>query len=307
MDFTLWKNAKPGEPMWSSPWGDGRPGWHLECSVMSNHFLGGTFDIHGGGMDLLFPHHENERAQSKAATGSEFARYWVHNGFLTVESEKMSKSLGNFIFIKDALKDYHPEVLRFFLLSKHYRSPLDFSKKDVLDFQAGLVRIYRTLERLEELIGPYDNDYLNEYSDLIKGDQDSEFLDRFVGFMDDDLNTAGAIGIIFEKIKELNRIMDEAGSSPDTNTREQLIGERQNLFKAAAVLGVLKNDPAAFLSEMEKPSDIDESVVEDLINQRTGARAQKDWARADEIRDQLQEMGIILEDGAGGTKWRRST
>ena len=305
MDFILWKNAKPGEPMWSSPWGDGRPGWHMECSVMSNHFLGGIFDIHGGGRDLLFPHHENERAQSKAATGSEFARYWVHNGFLTVESEKMSKSLGNFIFIKDALKDYHPEVLRFFLLSKHYRSPLDFSKKDVLDFQIGLVKIYRTLERLEELIGPYEDDYFNEFSDLIKGDQDNEFLARFVGFMDDDLNTAGAIGVIFEKIKELNRIMDDTGSSPDTHVRDQLIEERQNLIKAAAVLGVLKNDPSAFLSEMERPSDIDESVVEDLIDQRTEARAQKDWARADEIRDQLQEMGIILEDGAGGTKWRR--
>lgn len=305
MDFTLWKNAKPGEPMWNSPWGDGRPGWHMECSVMSNHFLGGSFDIHGGGRDLLFPHHENERAQSKAATDSEFARYWVHNGFLTVESEKMSKSLGNYIYIKDALKDYHPEVLRFFLLSKHYRSPLDFSKKDVLDFQVGLVRIYRTLERMEELIGPYEDGYPDEFLGLIKGDQDKEFLARFVSFMDDDLNTAGAIGIIFEKIKELNRVMDDAGNSPDAHTKEELIEERQNLFKAAAVLGVLENDPSAFLSEIEKPLDIDESVVEDLIKQRTEARAQKDWARADEIRDQLQEMGIILEDGAGGTKWRR--
>ncbi|MFC1840096.1 cysteine--tRNA ligase [Thermodesulfobacteriota bacterium] len=307
MDFTLWKNAKPGEPMWSSPWGDGRPGWHMECSVMSNHYLGGSFDIHGGGKDLLFPHHENERAQSKAATGSEFARYWVHNGFLTVESEKMSKSLGNFIFIKDALKNYHPEVLRFFLLSKHYRSPLDFSKRDVLDFQAGLVRIYRTLKRLEKLIGPCEGDYFNKFSGLIKVDQDSEFLTRFVGFMDDDLNTAGVIGIVFEKMKELNRIMDDVGSSPDTHVREQLIEERQNLFKASVVLGVLKNDPSTFLSEMEKPSDIDESAVEDLIIQRTEARAQKDWARADEIRDQLQEMGIVIEDGADGTKWRKST
>jgi len=306
MDFTLWKNAKPGEPMWSSPWGDGRPGWHMECSVMSNHYLGSSFDIHGGGQDLLFPHHENERAQSKAANGSEFARYWVHNGFLTVESEKMSKSLGNFIFIKDALQDYHPEVLRFFLLSKHYRSPLDFSKKDVLDFQAGLIRIYRTLERLEEIIAPYEDVGLNEISGLIKGDQKSEFLARFVSFMDDDLNTAGAIGIVFEKIKELNRIMDDAGDSFDDALKEQLSEERKNLFKAAAILGALKNDPAKFLSEMEKPSDIDETEVEKFIVQRTEARAQKDWAKADDIRDKLQEMGIVLKDTAEGTKWRRS-
>ena len=305
MDFILWKNAKPGEPMWSSPWGDGRPGWHMECSVMSNYYLGSSFDIHGGGKDLLFPHHENERAQSKAATGSEFARYWVHNGFLTVESEKMSKSLGNFILIKDALEDYHPEVLRFFLLSKHYRSPLDFSKKDVLDLQAGLIKIYRTLKRLEDSIGPFEDDYFNEFSDLMEGDQNNEFLDRFVSFMDDDLNTAAAIGIFFEKIKELNRTMDEAGDSPDAPVKGQLIEERQNLFKAAAVLGVFKNDPSTFLSEMEKPLDVDETEVEELIKQRTEARAQKDWARADEIRDQLQEMGIVLEDGADGTKWRR--
>lgn len=306
MDFILWKNAKPGEPMWKSPWGHGRPGWHMECSVMSNHYLGSTFDIHGGGKDLLFPHHENERAQSKAATGSEFARYWVHNGFLTVESEKMSKSLGNFILIKDALEDYHPEILRFFLLSKHYRSPLDFSKKDVLDFQAGIIRIYRTLKRLEGMIGPYRGNCFNDYSDLIKGDQDSEFLAKFVGFMDDDLNTAGAIGIIFEKVKELNRIMDDGGDSPNKSVKDHLIEERQNLFKAAAVLGVFKNDPSTFLCEMEKPSDIDELEVEDLIARRAEARARKDWTRADEIRDQLQEMGIILEDGADGTMWRRS-
>jgi cysteinyl-tRNA synthetase len=153
MDFALWKRAKPGEPNWPSPWGPGRPGWHIECSVMSSFFLGPTFDIHGGGEDLLFPHHENERAQSVAATGGEFARYWVHNGFVTVESEKMSKSLGNFLTIRDALALYHPEVLRLFLLSKHYRSPLDFAKSAVLDLQAGLVRIYRTLQRVRNIVG----------------------------------------------------------------------------------------------------------------------------------------------------------
>ena len=305
MDFALWKPSKPGEPMWESPWGSGRPGWHMECSVMSKHFLGSTFDIHGGGKDLLFPHHENERAQSKAATGEEFARYWVHNGFLTVESEKMSKSLGNFILIKDALRDYHPEVLRFFLLSKHYRSPLDFSKKDVLDFQAGLVRIYRTLQRLEEVIGSKDDPISRDIQGLIAGDLENEFLNKFITLMDDDLNTAGAIGIIFDKIKELNRIMDDAGFDPSDSVKEQLEEERQTLLKAATVLGILTSDPSVFISQIEKPTDIDESEIEDLIRQRTEARAQKNWAKADEIRDKLKEMGIVIEDAAGVTKWRR--
>lgn len=304
MDFTLWKKAKPEEPMWKSPWSEGRPGWHMECSVMSNHYLGGTFDIHGGGKDLLFPHHENERAQSKAANGVEFARYWVHNGFLTVESEKMSKSLGNFILIKDALRDYHPEVLRFFLLSKQYRSPLDFARRDVLDFQAGLIRIYRTLKRLEDLIGPYKCDDI-DITGSMEGDQTGDFLKRFVQFMDDDLNTAGAIGIVFEKIKELNRVMDDAGESPDDVVKDQLSGERDSLYKAARVMGVMGNDPSGFISELEKPSDIDEAEIEALISRRIEARTQRDWAAADAIRDRLQEMGIVLEDSSEGTKWRR--
>lgn len=304
MDFTLWKPSKPGEPMWESPWGNGRPGWHMECSVMSNHFLGGTFDIHGGGQDLLFPHHENERAQSKAATGGEFARYWVHNGFLTVESEKMSKSLGNFIFIKDALRDYHPEVLRFFLLSKQYRSPLDFSKKDVLDFQAGLVRIYRTLQRVEEVTGHVEDKGYN-IQGLLAHEQKNDFLNRFINLMDDDLNTAGVVGIIFDRVKELNRIIDEAGVSPSKTVIEQLKDEREALQKVGAILGILNFKPSAFISQIEKPSDIDESEIEELIKQRKEARAQKEWAKADEIRNRLKEMGIVLEDKEGVTKWRK--
>ncbi|MBN2419135.1 MAG: cysteine--tRNA ligase [Deltaproteobacteria bacterium] len=305
MDFTLWKPSKPGEPMWDSPWGKGRPGWHMECSVMSNHYLGATFDIHGGGMDLLFPHHENERAQSKAATGGEFARYWVHNGFLTVESEKMSKSLGNFIFIKDALREYHPEVLRFFLLSKQYRSPLDFSKKDVLDFQAGLIRIYRTLQRIEELTGEKNKKDFDNINGLLAGDQQDEFLNKFTGLMDDDLNTAGAIGIIFDKTKELNRMMDDAGNDPPASIKDRLKEERLALLKAANVLGILTSDPSEFIFQIEKPADIDESEIEDLIGQRNEARARKDWPKADEIRDKLKELGIVLEDKAGVTKWRK--
>lgn len=305
MDFTLWKPSKPGEPMWESPWGNGRPGWHMECSVMSNHFLGGTFDIHGGGQDLLFPHHENERAQSKAATGGEFARYWVHNGFLTVESEKMSKSLGNFIFIKDALRDYHPEVLRFFLQSKQYRSPLDFSRKDVLDCQSGLIRIYRTLQRAEQFTGPNKNNYSSRIQGLIAGEHKNEFLNRFINYMDDDLNTAGVTGLIFDKIKDLNRMLDDAGTNPSEGSINQLKEEIDAFYRAGAVLGIMNSDPSDFISRMEKPSDINESEIEELIKQRKEARAQKEWAKADEIRNRLKEMGIVLEDKEGVTKWRK--
>mgnify|MGYP001239062919 CR=1 FL=1 len=203
MDFVLWKGAKPGEPQWPSPWGPGRPGWHIECSVMSSHYLGTTFDIHGGGRDLLFPHHENERAQSMAAHGGGFARYWVHNGFVTVESEKMSKSLGNFLTIRDALKTYHPEVLRLFLLSKHYRSPLDFARDNVLELQSGLVRIYRTLQRLDEVLGePFAREE-HRGEDSLAGESADPFLGEFVRAMDDDLNTAGAIGLLFDKVKDI--------------------------------------------------------------------------------------------------------
>ncbi|MBN1904836.1 MAG: cysteine--tRNA ligase [Deltaproteobacteria bacterium] len=305
MDFTLWKPSKPGEPMWESPWGNGRPGWHMECSVMSNHFLGGTFDIHGGGQDLLFPHHENERAQSKAATGGEFARYWVHNGFLTVESEKMSKSLGNFIFIKDALRDYHPEVLRFFLQSKQYRSPLDFSRKDVLDCQSGLIRIYRTLQRAEQFTGPNKNNYSSRIQGLIAGEHKNEFLNRFINYMDDDLNAAGVTGLIFDKIKDLNRMLDDAGTNPSEGSINQLKEEIDAFYRAGAVLGIMNSDPSDFISRMEKPSDINESEIEELIKQRKEARAQKEWAKADEIRNRLKEMGIVLEDKEGVTKWRK--
>jgi cysteinyl-tRNA synthetase len=308
MDFALWKGAKPGEPQWDSPWGPGRPGWHMECSVMSNFSLGPTFDIHGGGMDLLFPHHENERAQSMAANnGSEFARFWVHNGFVTVESEKMSKSLGNFITIRDALKEYPPEVLRLFLLSKHYRSPLDFSKKDVLGLQSGLIKIYRTLQRIETMIGAYDSKDKPFVSGHLTGEQDDKFLGQFVKAMDDDLNTAGAVGLIFEKVKEMNRIIDAYPARPDAVTLTKLHDDRDHLLRAARVLGLLEDSPEAFFSQISKPSEIDPAEVEKMIMERSKARARKDWAMADSIRDRLLEMGIVLEDGPEGTKWRRTT
>ena len=248
MDFVLWKSAKPGEPQWPSPWGLGRPGWHLECSVMSNKYLGPTFDIHGGGRDLLFPHHENERAQSMCANEGEFARYWVHNGFVTVESEKMSKSLGNFLTIRDALEIYHPEVLRLFLLSKQYRSPLDFSKKDVEGLQTGLVRIYRTLQRLNELLGPDDQEKTSFKNGPVGP---GEFFEKFTEMMDDDLNTAGALGLIFEKVREMNRLMDpEDGKPISQGTLNRLKEDRSQLLRAGTILGLFHENPARFFEQL---------------------------------------------------------
>lgn len=298
MDFVLWKAAKAGEPQWESPWGPGRPGWHLECSVMSNRYLGPTFDIHGGGRDLLFPHHENERAQSVCANGGGFARYWVHNGFVTVESEKMSKSLGNFLTIRDALKEYHPEVLRLFLLSKHYRGPLDFSRSDVLGLQGGLVRIYRTLQRLEELTG----------LPSARPDAPSSpgpFMEHFIEMMDDDLNTGGALGLIFEKVREMNRVMDASDGTTDDNIRLALEGDRMQILDAGRILGLFQERPADFFARLTDASPrIDPQEIEALIEKRAMARTQKDWAASDAVRDRLKEMGVVLEDGPKGTTWR---
>jgi cysteinyl-tRNA synthetase len=302
MDFALWKKAKAGEPHWSSPWGPGRPGWHIECSVMSSFFLGPTFDIHGGGEDLLFPHHENERAQSIAATGGEFARYWVHNGFVTVESEKMSKSLGNFLTIRSALAMHHPELLRFFLLSKHYRSPLDFAQSAVLDLQAGLVRIYRTLQRVKKILGKEgEKEHLPLQDSLTEPGEDT-FLGRFVEAMNDDLNTPNAIALIFEKITEINKSMD-AGLGPQG--RRDLERDIDQLFKAAGVLGILGENPEAFFEKIAAPPvEVDTVQIEALIEERAQARAARDFTRADEIRNLLKGRGIVLEDGPRGTTWR---
>ncbi len=305
MDFVLWKGAKPGEPQWPSPWGPGRPGWHMECSVMSNHFLGSTFDIHGGGKDLLFPHHENERAQSIAANNGQFARYWVHNGFVTLESEKMSKSLGNFLTIRDALKTYHPEVLRLFLLSKHYRSPLDFSKNGVLDVQSGLVRIYRTLQRTEDLIGESKNGRDISSAGSFADSGGEPFLEQFTRSMDDDLNTAGAIGLVFEKVKEMNRLMDDLGPDPADKVLEPLKHDRHLLFKTARLLGVLNENPEDFFRTLSHPAEtLQAQDIEKMIGERNTARAGKKWKDADTIRDRLKDMGVILEDGPEGTTWR---
>jgi cysteinyl-tRNA synthetase len=303
MDFALWKGAKPGEPWWPSPWGPGRPGWHIECSVMSSFYLGPTFDIHGGGKDLLFPHHENERAQSMAATGGQFARYWVHNGFVTVESEKMSKSLGNFLTIRDALKTYHPEVLRFFLLSKHYRNPLDFGKGAILDLQSGLVRIYRTLQRLDHFLGKEEEGRSLPLEGSLSEVEENTLLGRFAQVMDDDLNTPGAIALLFEKVTEMNKHMD---AGPNEEGKNDLAKDRRQLFLAAKILGVLEKDPDEFFEHVAaSPEGPNEAEVEGLIEERARARARRDWAKADAIRDQLKSRGIVVEDGPKGTAWRR--
>jgi cysteinyl-tRNA synthetase len=304
MDFSLWKEAKPGEPRWPSPWGEGRPGWHLECSVMSNHYLGPTFDIHGGGKDLLFPHHENERAQSISANGGEFARNWVHNGFVTVDSEKMSKSLGNFLTIRDALEQYHPEVLRLFLLSKHYRTPIDFSEDAVSGLQAGLARIYRTLQKLDDLIGP-EGPVERDREAFLTEEQGEPFLAEFVRLMDDDLNTAGALGLVFEKVRALNRAMEDATAGIKGPLERELNAGRGHLLLAASILGFLQVSPEDFFKGLADPGlELDPEEIHRMVDERRAARAEKDWARADAIRDRLMEKGVVLEDGPQGTTWR---
>ena len=299
-DFVLWKAAKPGEPSWDSPWGRGRPGWHIECSAMSIHFLGEVFDIHGGGKDLMFPHHENEIAQSEGAFGKGFANFWVHNGFVQINKEKMSKSLGNFLMIKDIVQQYPPEAIRLFLLSSHYRSPLDFSHEAMQEAQAGLEKIYTALDRLSQTLGPVED---------TEGSRPSgDLWARFCEGMDDDFNTAQALGFLFDALRQANRLMDEKIASGDQR-RIQTLGElRTDFLRAGAVLGIGTETPSEFFARPRtagiQGDAIDESTIEDLIAQRVEARKNKDWGRADQIRDQLAEMNIVLEDRPDGTAWK---
>jgi len=303
LDFALWKGAKPGEPKWKSPWGEGRPGWHIECSAMSCRYLGSNFDIHGGGRDLIFPHHENERAQAMAANGVNFANYWVHNGFLTVESEKMSKSLGNFITIRDALRLYHPQELRLFLLSKHYRSPLDFSRAGLFEAKSGLVRIYRTLQRLDELLGHREPPVEEKNRPLLAEEERNEFKVRFIEIMDDDLNTAKALGLIFDKVRDINRLIDSSVSKDEI--RPQLLRDRTDILDCGKIMGLFELPVATFFSEITgSPSEISAQEIEGMIDERNEARRRKDWSTADRIREELSKKGIIVEDGSEGTTWR---
>ena len=291
MDFALWKSSKPGEPAWDSPWGKGRPGWHIECSAMSSKYLGQPFDIHGGGADLIFPHHENEIAQSEGAKGCALARYWLHNGMVTVEQEKMSKSLGNFLTIETALsKVSTPEVLRQVLLSSHYRMALDFSTQKLAEAEKGLARIYETLARADEAIGDGTVDVTDN----------SSFILQFREAMDDDCNTPRALGLIFDGVRHMNRELDAGQITEATILRSEIA-------KMGGVLGLLQEPPAQFLEHQKQTGLAEASLtpeaIEALIDERAAARKEKNFQRADEIRAQLAEQGIVLKDSPTGTTW----
>jgi len=313
MDFVLWKEAKPGEPSWDSPWGKGRPGWHIECSAMSMRFLGETIDIHGGGKDLVFPHHENEIAQSEAATGKPFVRYWLHNGFVNINSEKMSKSLGNFFTIKEVLERYEPEVLRFFLLTAHYRSPLDFSDQNMNEAEAGLDRIYTALAKMDELAAGLPDDGLsglpqkmNEaHAELLE--KVESFPVRFSESMDDDFNTAQALGAIFELVRCVNRVVTEAPKPLDV-VRRLLSRSRRVLEEAGMVMGIFRTEPRVYLDGVRekklKDLGITREEIEKLIAERSAARKARDFAKGDVIRDALLARNIVLLDSPQGTDWK---
>ncbi|SFQ89849.1 cysteinyl-tRNA synthetase [Halopseudomonas formosensis] len=279
LDFVLWKAAKPGEPSWASPWGEGRPGWHIECSVMSTCCLGDTFDIHGGGPDLVFPHHENEIAQSEAATGKPYAMTWMHAGAVRVDGEKMSKSLGNFFTIRDVLEQYHPEVVRYLLVASHYRSPINYSEDNLKEAKGALERLYRAIKGLPQ----------------VPANGGEEFIERFGKAMDDDFNTPEACAVLFDMAREVNRLKDS-----DFDAAAAL-GAR--LRELAAVTGLLQLDADQYL-HAGAAGRVDAAEVEALIQARLQARAEKNWAESDRIRDQLAEMGVVLEDSKGVTTWR---
>jgi len=278
LDFVLWKSAKPGEPQWDSPWGPGRPGWHIECSAMSENLLGEHFDIHGGGQDLIFPHHENEIAQSEGAHQHVFANYWLHNGFVRVDDEKMSKSLGNFFTVREVLARFDPEVVRFFILRVHYRSPLNYSDQHLEDARAGLMRLYTTLRDTPPENGPIN--------------WQDPFAQRFKIAMDDDFNTAEATAVLFDLATQVNR----SHSAREAGLLKSLGG----------LLGLIQREPMQFLQGGVSSGELTADQIEEKIAQRVAARKARNFAEADRIRDELLKAGVILEDGAGGTKWRRA-
>jgi cysteinyl-tRNA synthetase len=312
LDFALWKGTKPGEPWWESPWGKGRPGWHIECSVMSTSQLGIPLDIHGGGKDLIFPHHENEIAQAEGAYGKPFVRYWMHNGFVNINKEKMSKSLGNFLTIREILKLQHPEVLRLFLLSKHYRSPLDYSPDIMTEMENSLRRLYQTLARIDGMQKKFP---LVQLPGTGLSDREKELVskadtlrERFTEALDDDFNTALAIGYLFDLVTSINRVLGDSDDLPGKTTLACLVKARDELKRAAGILGMLEIEPADFFAlKKEKAlqeAKVDLAQIERLVAERTQARQEKNWARADEIKERLKKWNVILEDRSDGTTWR---
>jgi len=280
LDFALWKSAKPDEPSWQSPWGDGRPGWHIECSAMSTKALGDTFDIHGGGADLTFPHHENEIAQSEGATGHPFVKYWMHNGFVRINDEKMSKSLGNFFTVREILERYQAEEVRYFILTSQYRSPLNYGDEHLDNARNALTRFYTALRGLPEATPTAD----------------SQFEKDFHAAMQDDFNTPEALATLFELVREINRVRAE------DETAAAALGAL--LRQLGDLIGILQSDAESYLRGGASANDGD-AEIDALVAQRNEAKANKDWGTADEIRNKLQEMGIVLEDGPSGTTWRR--
>ncbi|MBL4743027.1 MAG: cysteine--tRNA ligase [Cycloclasticus sp.] len=282
-DFVLWKSAKPDEPSWPSPWGAGRPGWHIECSAMSTCCLGNHFDIHGGGMDLQFPHHENEIAQSESATGERYVNTWMHNGFVRIDDEKMSKSLGNFFTVREVLKKYRGEEIRFFVLSSHYRSPLNYSDEQLNESRSALERLYTALRGIMPVQSTAKSDYIS----------------RFENAMNDDFNTAKAVSVLFECANEINRLRK-------TNINEAA-NRVADLLSMAQPLGLLEQNPDEYLqSSLGSDQTLSEADIDEKINQRLQAKADKNWSLADQIRDELKEQDVILEDSGSSTTWRRA-
>ena len=293
LDFVLWKAQKAGEPWWDSPWGPGRPGWHIECSAMAMKYLGETVDIHGGGSDLIFPHHENEIAQAEAATGKQFVRYWVHNGYLLINKEKMSKSLGNILTVREIIKKYQPLAVRLFILGAHYRSPLDFSDES-------LTQATRSLQRLRncysDLMFHLERSQEKDVPDTWLNDIVDEGYGRFCEALDDDCNTAAALGVVFEVVRELNNYLKE-NVTPD---KRALINARKFFATVEDIMGIIGIETI-----LAKTEEIPSSEIERLIKERDEARKMRDFARADSIRNELADRGIILEDTPFGTRWKR--
>ena len=289
MDFVLWKSKKEGEPGWNSPWGEGRPGWHIECSVMSNRYLGEAIDIHAGGQDLAFPHHENEIAQSEARSGKTFSNYWVHNGYININNEKMSKSKGNFFTVRDISKQYDLEIVRFFMLSAHYRNPVNFSDEMLNQAKAGLERLYNAKEKLEFTISNLSESSIKDEEKELIGELES-YKTKFINAMEDDLNTADAVSSIFELSKFINTNVNETSSVEFA---------KMCLDKFNELTGVLN-------IVNKKNDDILDKDIEELIQKRADAKKNKDFKLADDIRQELLDKGIVLEDTRQGTKWKRA-
>ena len=302
MDFALWKNAKPGEPAWESPWGKGRPGWHIECSAMSLKYLGNSFDFHGGGSDLIFPHHENEIAQSEACMDEEkpFVRYWLHNGFITVNEEKMSKSLGNFFLVKDILEHYSPDVLRFFVLSTHYRSPLDFSDERLSEAERSLERLRTAVENINYLDSMKNGPVSETTREIQKNIEVAKEL--FYAAMDDDFNTALAIGTMFGVAKEINVYYNGVVNNKITHDYQVYSAMREVYFMMADVLGILVQERQG---KIDGNQELVGELMDIIISIRQDARQAKNWAIADKVRDSLGAVGIVLEDSPQGVRWKK--